>query len=539
MTPDRTQENMDQRGATIDDFRVSKKEEAEALAYIKKHIVNEAVEYFEVNKASYGRRKNDVVDAKKIIPNLRKSAHFKAGEPGNPNDEADYIVYEGYDSTEDFWPPTTFKFIITKDHNENGWIYLAAGYINPLKRGHSIIMQVKRTKHYPPKPIKEGRSHRRQPIESIALLSKREKDEAFYHLKMIVVPKAVNNVNAYLMGTKGMEAGTVTAQEVLKNLKKISDDGNKVVYQAKLPGIDPIRFLIEKKNTHFVLNQYGKAMVFIGFWSPRTEYPHQFVVHPDTKWLIEANEHLPFSQRPESPPKQVTKQEEMMMLNLLKQHYVKEFPEIGKYLKKTRVHPSPNPEVTSDKIQYEYNDGKKRALFALCRTGAGLWILMWEWGDNRARDHLHVNVLGQSKLVKEVFEGTVVDVKDNGMLFETENPMFTRREESYALDVIKKRLLPKDLADFNGITDIKHWYQRKYPGAEELQFLTLEQAQKLIHKTLQGKEHNNAFAMYVVRGPQHQWPSMQYFISKNFNGTISIYYDELIQRKFEETIITP
>lgn len=667
-----------QEGATIDDYRISRLEESEALAFIRKHIVPEIIDYFEANKASYGRRKNDIVDGAKVARNLKKVSHFHAGEPGNPADEADYIIYEGYDSTEDFWPPTPFQFVITKDHDEYGWIYLAAGYKNPLRRGETVTTMVRRTKHYP-SSVREGRFHHQQQPVSIALLSKREKDEAFQKLKLFVLPKAVNDMNVYLFAKKGKEAPQLTADEVLQHLKKMSDNDNRVVYKAEIPGKAAIVLFTEKKNSDFVLHKFGKSMVYIGYNSGGLKgFPHEFAM--DTLKPVLEEYAIP-SYLDNRRPEPVSKKEEAMCLNLLKQHYANEFPEIGKYLKKTDVVRSTHPETATDKIQYEYNDGKKRALFGINRTAAGLWILMWEWGDSRARDHLHVNVLGQSHHIKEVFErpanenpvqsqgsqyldkrdiheamdfikkemiplvvqeydkhrirhddkvttqeltrnlkitymrdashGSTVflhsiikgrdfkfiiakrrhrdavdtekskvlkshwklaaaymlpslmdtkttstwfwidypkkpafQAKDSGLVFEEEkvipHPPLDKKEELYALDIVKKRFLKRDLDMFNkDFSNIKNWYQSRFGRTKPpLQQMTYEEALQKLRKYVQDDIGNREFVIYQVMGPDG-YPSMHYMINKNLNGSVSVYYEELITKARYETLLTP
>ena len=430
-------------GAIIDDYRVSRQEEAESLAYIKRSVVRQAVEDFEVNKLSHGRMRSDIVDPAHVARSLRKVEHHHAGEPGNPVDEADYIVYEGYDSTEDAWPPTNFEFFITKDHDEHGWIFLVAGYKDPLKIDNRITsIVVRRTKQYPPKKINEGNQRQPQPGETIPLLSKREKDEAFYKLKLIVLPKAVNELNNYLIGRMGKNAPQMTVQDALKHLKKMSDHGNKVVYKAEIPGIGAVVLFTEKKNNRFFLNPFDRVVVYIGYMGAGGtdagggRFPHQFIMNSGKPSLEESYEHLPFSQRPDEPPKPITRKEEAFVLNAIKKHYIGEFPDIGKHIRRIRDWPSSHPELRSDSVRYEYNNGHDIVVFDIMRTQAGIWIRTFTNRDNLARDNFHVNILNQT--LTEAFE----DPQKNSQYL-------TRRDIHEAIDFIKKKIIPIVIREYD------------------------------------------------------------------------------------------
>lgn len=561
---------MDLQTPTIDDYRISKKEEYEALAFIKQFIVVDAVDYFESNKIYFGRRKNDIVKPRKVISNLRKVAHYKAGEPGNPVGEADYILYEGYDDSEDNWPPTTFGFLITKSHADSGWIFLEAGWINPLKKGPPVINMLKKTKHISlPTPLKEGttidfniskqeeqqaiqfiRTHilvgplekvrkflKKTEVEhygllhritfsarvdgtwhgyrisrnpkggilivcltdnqfkrwvikegkhsnyqkevSVPLLSRREKDEAFHILKLLIVPQAVNERNMYLIL---IEVPRVTVEDTLKNLKKKSDTGNLVTYESRMSGV-VFHFFIEKKSNDFIMDNFGKPMVYIGYLTAMG-FENRFTVHPKKSIIPESQSDKPL------PP--VTKIEELRVVGLLKKHYSKEFPEIGKYLKKQSIWQSTIPEVMTDEIHYEYNDGKQRAIFAIFRTKAGLWVKMVPEGEKNARDNIHINIL--SETLTDAFE-------------KPEIAAINRKEEAWGLTFIKRGLVPLAVKIAN------EWVTPKSDTWCRYKTVTVEEVLKSLRKMKHEKKGPSEYIEFGYNGGEDRIP-LKFWLKK-------------------------
>jgi len=402
--------NLKESQLTKEDFQISKLEEDEALDYIKKVLIEKAVNFYNGIRFSQHGTKGDFpyVNPDVVRKWLRKTDHVRNGKNG------DYIQYKS----------ASFTFFIRKDYSK-GWMILTAGFDDPINI------------HNPPYPydVKKIRKIGDPSVaESITMdtsyyqstpeakeISKLEEGEALNSIKVYIVPKAVKRYTEWMVARLGDEALYFTSGDVLKALKKDWKTPGRIDYQSKLfDGKVKLNFIIEKNASKFVLDKFGGPKIYVGFYDPIDEKYQLYDLFPSQKPQKESlneNNIIP----------NLTKEEIFRAIFLIKKLFIDELGyDLGKHLKKISDFPSRLPEYFSNSVSYEYKEKGKRVVFGIYKDNDGLWVDRFDQGSKSSSHNWNVN-------------NTLKDLLNENI--EPLNFHISKEEEDRALQCIRNRAL--------------------------------------------------------------------------------------------------
>lgn len=292
-------------------------------------------------------------------------------------------------------------------------------------------------------------------------ITKLEEDQTFQILKLKVVPKAAEAYTNIFNLNRSYNK-IITTSMILKNIKKMYKEVGKIYYESKIDDGVTIKFIMEKSIVPFVLEKYGRPIFYIGYYAPNEDryllYYTTWTSNLDLGYQI-------IKEEIKKPVLVVSKEDIHRVIQFLKKFFASKYPDLGKRIRKVGEHP-PNLEGNSNRIHFEYNNGKIRIIFVISRNPEGLWISRYNEGDKTAVDDFNLDVHGDKCVNEETEEE---------LLYKYGTPEVSKEEEYRALQFIKFALVPMAVEKGN------KWIKE---NRAVFQLTTVQQVLKRLKKTV-------------------------------------------------------